>query len=241
MSSRVPQVPLDRWFSSERAMGLGASILIGLVTVTTWATAWSDGYSYHTLKTYGDDPGRLDEADLISGSLGIVSALALLSAAVVFIVWLWRVRWNAEMFCRGEHRHTRGWVIGCWLVPVVNLWYPKQVVDDIVAASDARTDPHTPALQDVPGTRLVWAWWLTWVSGLVTGNIVQRGVLAGASQLGDLRTNVILSSVSALFTTGAAVLAVILIQRVDELQTQRPWVPWWAAGTPHNGFQPPAR
>jgi len=64
---------------------------------------------------------------------------------------------------------------------------------------------------------------------------------AGASQLGDLRTNVILSSVSALFTTGAAVLAVLLIQRIDELQSMRPWVPWWAAGTPHNGFQPPAR
>jgi hypothetical protein len=124
---------------------------------------------------------------------------------------------------------------------VVNLWYPKQVVDDIVAASDPRTDPLTPVLKEIPGTRLVWAWWLTWVVGLVSGNIVQRGVIHGASQLGDLRTNVILSTVSALFTTGAAVLAVILIQRIGELQTQRPWVPWWAAGQPQDGFQPPAR
>ncbi|MFF0266109.1 DUF4328 domain-containing protein [Kribbella sp. NPDC004536] len=235
------QVPLDRWFSSERAMGVGASVLIGLVTVTTWSTAWSDWNLYRTRRTYGDDADKLSEANLISGSLGIVAALALFAAAVVFIVWLWRVRWNAEMFCRGEHRYSRGWVLGCWLVPVVNLWYPKQIVDDVVAASDLRTDPLTPQLKDVPGTRLVWAWWLTWVSGLVTGNIVQRGVLAGASQLGDLRTNVILSSVSALFTTGAAVLAVILIQRIDELQSARPWVPWWAVGTPQNGFQPPAR
>ncbi|MEU4196709.1 DUF4328 domain-containing protein [Kribbella sp. NPDC026611] len=222
-------------------MGVAASILIGLVTVTTWATAWSDWYSYQTLKRYGDDPDRLGEADLISGSLGIVAALALLAAAAVFIIWLWRVRWNAEMFCRGEHRFTRGWVLGCWLVPVVNLWYPKQVVDDIVAASDPATDPLTPSLKEIPGTRLVWAWWLSWVVGLVTGNIVQRGVIHGASQLGDLRTNVILSTVSALFTTGAAVLAVILIQRIGELQTQRPWVPWWSAGQPQDGFQPPAR
>ncbi|WP_134121217.1 DUF4328 domain-containing protein [Kribbella kalugense] len=240
MPSQASRVPLDRWFSSERAMGVGASILIGLVTVTTWATAWSDWFSYRTLKTYGADPQKLDEASLISGSLGIISAIALFAAAAVFIVWLWRVRWNAEMFCRGEHRFTRGWVLGCWLVPVVNLWYPKQVVDDIVAASDPRTDPHTPELKNIPGTQLVWAWWITWVIGLVSGNIVQRGVLAGASQLGDLRTNVILSTVSALFTTGAAVLAVILIQRIDELQSTRPWVPWWAVGTPHSGYQPPA-
>jgi hypothetical protein len=233
--------PLDRWFSSEQPMGVAASVLIGLVTVTTWASAWSDWYSYQTLKRYADDPDALGEADLISGSLGIVAAIALFAAAAVFIVWLWRVRWNAEMFCRGEHRFTRGWVLGCWLVPVVNLWYPKQVVDDIVAASDPRTDPLTPVLKEIPGTRLVWAWWLTWVVGLVSGNIVQRGVIHGASQLGDLRTNVILSTVSALFTTGAAVLAVILIQRIGELQTQRPWVPWWAAGQPQDGFQPPAR
>jgi hypothetical protein len=241
MSSRAPQPPLDRWFSSERPMGLAASVLIGVVTVTTWATAWSDWYSYDTVRRYADDPAKLGDADLVSGSLGIVSALALLAAAAVFIVWLWRVRWNAEMFCRGEHRFTRGWVLGSWICPVVNLWYPKQVVDDIVAASDPRTDPQTPSLREIPGTPLARAWWLTWVVGLVTGNVVQRGVLAGATQLADLRTNVILSSVSALFTTAAAVLAVILVARIDELQTQRPWVPWWATGQPQNGFQPPAR
>ncbi|MEU4605109.1 DUF4328 domain-containing protein [Kribbella sp. NPDC023972] len=235
------QLPLDRWFSSERAMGLAASILIGVVTVTTWATAWSDWYSYQTVKQYGDDPDQLAEADLISGSLGIVAALALLAAAVVFIVWLWRVRWNAEMFCRGEHRFTRGWVLGSWICPVVNLWYPKQVVDDIVAASDPRTPPHIATLRGIPGTRLVWAWWLTWVAGLVSGNIVQRGVIGGATELADLRTNVVLSTISALFTSAAAVLAVILIERIDELQTKRAWVPWWAIGQAEPGFQPPAR
>src|SRR3954469_19868175 len=197
MPSQASQPPLDRWFSSERAMGVAASILIGLVTVTAWATAWSDLYSYRALKKYGDDAGRLAKADLISGSLGIVAALALLAAAVVFIVWLWRVRWNAEMFCRGQHRFTRGWVLGSWICPVVNLWYPKWVVDDIVAASDPRTAPQTLSLRSVPGTRLVWAWWITWVVGLVLGNVAQRSSLDGVPALGELRTNALLSSVSA--------------------------------------------
>jgi hypothetical protein len=238
---------MDRWFSSEQAMGLAASILIGLVTVMGWATAWSDWHSYTALKTYEETQNErlLDQADLISGSLGIVAALALLASAIVFIVWLWRVRWNAEMFCKGEHRFTRGWVLGSWICPVVNLWYPKWVVDDIVAASDPRTPPLTPTLRGIPGTRLVWAWWLTWVVGLVLDNVAQRSVLDGAAQLSDLRTNAVMSSISAASTTAAAVLAVILVQRINDLQMRRPWTPWWAgepAQRPLNGpWQPPAR
>lgn len=238
------QPPMDRWFSSEQAMGLAASVLIGVVTVMSWATAWSDWHSYRTLQRYPDDEVRLDQSDLISGSLGIVAALALLAAAVVFIVWLWRVRWNAEMFCRGEHRLTRGWVLGSWICPVVNLWYPKWVVDDVVAASDPRTPPQTESMRGIPGTRLVWAWWLTWVVGLVLDNVAQRSVLDGAPQLSELRTNAVMSGISAVSTTAAAVLAVMLIQRVNELQLRRPWTPWWAqdqAGYPlGRGFQPPA-
>ena len=77
MPSRPPQPPLDRWFSSEQAMGLAASILIGLVTVMGWATAWSDWHSYAVLKTYEETRNErlLKQADLISGSLiGIGSA-----------------------------------------------------------------------------------------------------------------------------------------------------------------------
>jgi hypothetical protein len=132
-------------------------------------------------------------------------------------------------------------VLGSWICPVVNLWYPKQVVDDIVAASDPRTPPQTESLRDLPGTRLVWVWWLTWVVGLVSGNIVQRGVLGGTNSVGDLRTNVILSTISAVSTSAAAVLAVQLIAHIDDLQANRPWVPWWASDQGQQAFRlPPA-
>ena len=39
----------------------------------------------------------------------------------------------------------------------------------------------------------------------------------------------------------AAVFAVQLIARIDDLQTNRPWVPWWAVGQPSTRFEPPAR
>jgi hypothetical protein len=114
------------------------------------------------------------------------------------------------------------------------------VVDDIVAASDPRTPPQTVNLRTIPGTPLVWAWWITWVVGLVLDNVAQRSALDGAPQLAELRTNAALSSISAVSMTAAAVLAVLLIQRVNDLQMQRPWTPWWASDQAQPPFKPPA-
>jgi uncharacterized protein DUF4328 len=239
-----PHVPANRWFSSEYAMGSVASVLIGVVALMSWATTWSDWHSYRVLQAYQNGPlrdaERLDQADLISGLLGTVAALALLASASVFITWLWRVRWNAELFCRGAHRLGRGWVIGSWICPVVNLWYPKWIVDDVIAASDPRTPPHLSTLRGIPGTRLSSAWWLTWVVGLVLGNIAQRSVLDGAAEVGELLTNAVLSTISAAGTTAAAVLATLIVRRVNDLQTRRPWIPWWSAPQPPHNDGPPA-
>ena len=210
-------------------MGLAASILIGLVTVTTWATAWSDWYSYQTAEEVRRRPGpagrgrpdlrlaRHRRGARAAGGRGGVHRLAVAGPVERGDVLPRRAPVHPRLGARqldlpggeplvpqaGRRRHRRG----------------QRPAD---RPADAR------ACEEIPGTRLVWAWWLTWVVGLVSGNIVQRGVLAGSTQLGDLRTNVVLSSISAVFTTAAAVLAVILIERIDELQTQRPWVPWWA-------------
>jgi hypothetical protein len=224
-------------------MGSAASVLIGVVTLMSWATAWSDWHSYQVLEAYQNGPlqdaDKLDRADLISGLLGTVAALALLASASVFISWLWRVRWNAELFCRGTHRLSRGWVIGSWVCPVLNLWYPKWIVDDVIAASDPRTPPHLSTLRDIPRTRLSSAWWSAWVVGLVLGNIAQRSVLDGAAEVDELLTNAVLSTISAAGTTAAAVLAILIVRRVNDLQTRRPWIPWWSAPQPPRDGGPP--
>jgi hypothetical protein len=64
-----------------------------------------------------------------------------------------------------------GWVVGGWFCPVVNFWFPKQIVDDVIAASDPRTPPLFPDLRRIPRHGLVLAWWLTWVVIEVRGNL----------------------------------------------------------------------
>ena len=219
-------------FSSVRGLGTAVSFLICLVALGQGLFAASDWYTYRVVKDYvegpANDPGRLDRADLIAAVVAAGFLLALVAAGVVFIVWLWRVRGNAELFCAGRHRRGRGWVIGGWFCPVVNLWFPKQVLDDVIAASDPRTPPRVPDLRGIHGNGLVLAWWLTWLASLVLGNL---GGTDYASDVPDVDDQVIaasLSTISAALTAICAVLAIRVISLVNRLQMSRPWTPWWA-------------
>ena len=126
--------------------------------------------------------------------------LALLAAGVVFIVWLWRARGNAELFCYGQHRRGRGWVIGGWFCPVVNFWFPKQIVDDVIAASDPRTPPLFPDLRRIPRHGLVLAWWLTWVATMVRGNVGNPDLAADVQDVSDRALGASVSTVGAVLT-----------------------------------------
>jgi len=173
---RSPVEPLryaHRSFRSATGLGTAVSILICLVVLARAVLAASHWYTYKVVKDYVEgpvkDPDRLDRADL-AGFLAFNGfLLAVLAAGVVFIVWLWRARGNAELFCSGRHRRGRSWVIGGWFCPVVNFWFPKQIVDDVIAASDSRTPPLFPDLRQIPPHDLVLAWWLIWVVTEVWG------------------------------------------------------------------------
>ena len=222
----------NRSFRPVRGLGLAASILICAVVLSEALFAVSDWYTYRVVSDYVDgtvkDPSRLNRADLLGGVVASGYLLALAAAAVVFIVWLWRVRGNAEVFCDARHRRSRGWVIGGWFCPVVNLWFPKQIVDDVIAASDPRTPPRVPDLRGIRPHGLVLAWWITWLVSAVVGNVGGTDAASDVPDLGDQAVGANWSSVSAVMTAISAVLAIRVIRFVNRLQMSRPWTPWWA-------------
>jgi hypothetical protein len=194
--------------------------------------AASDWYTYKVVKDYVEGPVKdadlLDRADFVfvlalSGFL-----LALLAAGVVFIVWLWRARGNAELFCSGRQRRGRGWVIGGWFCPVVNFWFPKQIADDLIAASDPRTPPLFPDLRRIPRHGLVLAWWLTWIATEVTSNVANPDLASDVQDVSDRAVGASVSTLLVVLTAVCAVLAVRVVRLVNRLQMSRPWTPWWA-------------
>jgi hypothetical protein len=119
-------------------------------------------------------------------------------------------------------------VIGGWFCPVVNLWFPKQIVDDVIAASDPRTPPLFPDLRRIPRHGLVLAWWLTWVATMVRGNVGNPELDADVQDVSDRVLGASVSTVGAVLTAVAAVLAIRMVRLVNRLQMSRSWTPWWA-------------
>ncbi|MFI6536368.1 DUF4328 domain-containing protein [Nonomuraea sp. NPDC050547] len=164
------------------AAGLAVALL-AVDSVVGLAAAGVDLWVASLMDQVIADPSSVTEAelngaDVIFAGSGLVEMAARLAAIAGFLFWLFRVRDNSEELSPEPHRHSRRWLTFGWVVPIVNLWFPKQIVDDIWIAS-------TPGgVQGVglgharrPG--LVWAWWLAWLCGWLGGNVAGRLLFAG--------------------------------------------------------------
>ncbi|MEU9116472.1 DUF4328 domain-containing protein [Streptomyces sp. NPDC048483] len=138
------------------------------------------------------------------------SFLVWLVAGVAFLAWLWRTRVNGELMSGADaHRRSRAWVVGAWVSPVINLWYPYQVVSDIWQASA----PRRPA-----SVALVNAWWASFLAA----NLVKPIQWRAASQLAteqDVLANANLSTLLTGLYLVAGALIILIIRRITAWQT----------------------
>ncbi|MBC6446444.1 DUF4328 domain-containing protein [Actinokineospora xionganensis] len=162
--------------------GLGAvsAVLIAITATLGVVSAWSTWNIYFLLERFFDDDLTVGAADLLAAKDTLFAVAwsrggALVVTAVVFVVWLRRARLNSETICEVAHRRSRGWVVGSWVCPVVNLWFPYQVVSDVWKASNPDTPRRLETLQAermaplrfVSGSRHLGLWWGCWVAAFV--------------------------------------------------------------------------
>jgi hypothetical protein len=92
---------------------------------------------------------------------------AMVGFGIVFIVWLWRARINAEG-CGWQQRRARGWAFWGWVIPIVSLWIPFQLLGDIWRAG----------LPERKRNRTAWLpalWWVGWLLSTFSGGRAPGG------------------------------------------------------------------
>lgn len=219
-------------FQQVGTIGRIAIGLLGASTVTHLLCTWSDWNTYGVVHSYLGGGPNVDDADLnradsIARITSIPNVVISVAAAVVFVIWLWRVRVNSEVFCQADHRRSHGWVLASWFCPGPNLIYPKQIVDDIWIASDPRTPVYADDLRRLRKPLLTNVWWVAWVGALVFDVVIRRALMWMEATVGSLRGIALAGTASLALTAVSAVAATLIIRKINTMQTTREWMPWW--------------
>jgi hypothetical protein len=99
--------------------------------------------------------------------------ITIFGLSILFVVWFYRARINAERHDYRQRR-ARGWAFWGWIVPIVNLWFPFQIMGDIWRTG-------LPAEQRGETAWLPALWWTCWLlSGLGIFGAGVRAVNSGS-------------------------------------------------------------
>jgi hypothetical protein len=145
-------------------------------------------------------------ADLLNLLVGV-------AVVIVWSFWFQRTRLNAESFAPGRIRHASGLAAGSWFIPVVNLYMPKQISNDIWTAT---TGQSTGAKR-----WLLHTWWWFWLVYLVTylndsiSSWYENDFAVGATDI------IVTSQVAHFVGIATAVLAIFFVTRLTSLQQTR--------------------
>ncbi|WP_413758724.1 DUF4328 domain-containing protein [Streptomyces sp. MMBL 11-3] len=204
------------WLRSPVGLGKAAAVALGAAVVADLFALWSGFLTYDVAdRLVGDVFGAvpdadIDRADALYRVAGVLQVVALVVAGVLFLVWFQRVRVNAEVFDPFGHRMKRGWTCWSWFVPVVNLWFPRRIMEDVWDASvPTGRVPHG----------LINSWWTLWIIALVADR-VSSTTYSGAETPEEFRDAVghVLFADAAHLAAG--VLAVLVVLRLTRMQDE---------------------
>jgi len=172
---------------------LAWTLLLAVSLTFNWAL-------YRLVSRIADSPGSVSVEEITSNNdrqqlIGFIIIGSMIATGVVFIIWMRRMYLNIQSFGM-RTIHGVGWVTGGWLVPILNLWRPKQIVDEIWRTV-------TPPGESREVSRVLHFWWGFWVAAGVVGEIVSISMGDEVSGSGEALLYVALTTAS----LAAAVLA----------------------------------
>ena len=199
-----------------------AVIALVVVTALDVVAVWADWARYDLLGRIVNGGGyTLAEAttsDNRQSAIALLQILALIFGAIFFIRWFLQAYRNVDAL-GGTRDFTEKWAGWAWFVPILSLWRPKQIANEIWRASD----PDHPDEQPTGSTPL-WGvltlWWACWLASNFISQFGARMAFQGDTADG-LRKSTAAYLVGDSIDIVAAVLAIAVILRVSARQEER--------------------
>lgn len=216
----------------EQAAGWTRGLLYA-AAILAFVSALSSFYQFNLVTRAGLgmwDAAEAATSDRRQGVLGVLGFVLFLSTASAFLTWFYRAHRHLAGREGPDTRYASGWTIGGFLVPILNLVRPFQVMKEVWQLSAAagageryRGAPTVAGTGD--GAGLVrWWWGLHLAVGLV-GNVVLQLSLRHGPSIMDLQVLSAWMVFGYVIEIPGALVAAEVVRRVTA------WQGWATEGT----------
>jgi hypothetical protein len=159
--------------------------------------------------------------DSRQGMIGLAQLITYAATAAAFVVWFWAAYANLPALGTTNLRFGTGWAIGGWFVPILSLWRPKQLANDIWRASDPELPPGEADRWKGRDVAPLLHWW--WGAFLVGGwlGIAALRQSYRAETVEQIRTVSAVQAWSDASWVVAGILAVLVVSAATRRQQAR--------------------
>ncbi|GHE44346.1 hypothetical protein GCM10017673_53190 [Streptosporangium violaceochromogenes] len=214
-----PFLPPPRPLRPVRGMAVAVLVTLGVAVLAQVVWLLAEPAFFAKLIAIAEESGTEGAFALVALVPFAVLLPAQFVAAVAFVLWLIRVRLNAESLSRVPHRWSKIFIVLGWLLPVVNWWIPKQIVDDVWVFSWPDGTGGGPTVRR-GRSPLIWAWWMSWLLAFWVLPVASRAL--ASDEIEELLEGPSAVDVATLAcTVMAAVLAGMVVLRITRLQESR--------------------
>lgn len=160
----APPLPVIRrglgkgWFTLARWTQLALASCATVGAVEAAAMWWARGESIR----YDEDPAAGGSGFIVrmigwDGYTTLAGGALMTVTGILFIIWLYRAA-TSDLVLPQELRWRPGWAIGGWFVPIVFLFVPARIVNDVRRSALRRS-----GTAEQTGAALVSWWWAAWL------------------------------------------------------------------------------
>ena len=139
-------------------------------------------------------------------AMTVIIPITMISSWVITSLWLKKLHIAATAINPSAMRLKRPWVFWSWIVPVVSLWFPKNIIEDLLK-SEGSDESKSLIGKDTL------TWWLTWVGFALVNNIGIVSAFDAADDYVPIRPELELAG--ACLLTGAYLVWIRIVKTLD--------------------------
>ncbi len=175
---------------------------------------------------------RIDQGQAVSASevanndsrqeaVGTLGRLVYWTTAISFLAWIHRAHRNLSALGVGGLKYSPMWAVGCFFVPIMNLFRPYQVMREIWRASDPGGKAYHDSWCPKSGAPALMGWWWgSWLAYNLITTLAYR-----FSRLIETPHELMMKSwvdvVADALSIMSAVFAALVVTTIDEWQEEK--------------------